>query len=235
VRTSARPKPYHLKKLWRINAAINYKFMKKLIYLLCIASLLVLSACSPKSKLAGTWRATIADETRLTLHPEGTVELDFSVTGLLGKISGSSSGTWTLLDGNRLLLEMQTNGVRTTEINRLEFDGDDMVLTSEKTNTPMRYVRIDGPTQKPKETASDDTGRRKLSKEEMVAVNVRNLKNAGEQYMLENGLTEATYKQVAGVYFPVPVSQLGERYDDLVIHQGMPLTLTVKGKTYKAD
>ncbi|NQY31808.1 MAG: hypothetical protein HRT56_01390 [Coraliomargarita sp.] len=58
---------------------------------------------------------------------------------------------------------------------------------------------------------------RTTSQEKAITNNLRQIAAAGQQYILENGVSEAPYEKLVGDYFPPLKPVTGETYDDIVI------------------
>ena len=119
----------------------------KIITLVVIASL-SLAGCSKKADLVGTWNANLDGNNTITLNADHSAAATIDVQSLFGRVRGTSTGTWTILEKNRLLLEFVTRGVKTTEVDKFEIHGNDLILTKEDTGTTHRYTRVGGATSK---------------------------------------------------------------------------------------
>lgn len=200
--------------------------MHSLLRIIIPAGLLVLSflsGCSPQANLSGTWRAETAGETLITLEKDGTASasVDMNV-GLLGRVQTTSTGIWKIVGEDRLLLEMETLGARGTEVNRFVLDGDDLILTSEKSGQSLRYRRVAG---KAPRSEPDPKVRAMRSPKEEVMNNLRYIHAAADQYCLETGATTVTYEQLVGVYFSPRECFAGERYEGLVLDPKAPVSV----------
>ena len=71
---------------------------------------------------------------------------------------------------------------------------------------------------------------RQQSREKTILNNLRQIASAGQQFILENGATQATFGDVDGVYFATIQPVAGESYSGAtVVEAGSTLSVTTSG------
>lgn len=70
---------------------------------------------------------------------------------------------------------------------------------------------------------------RPITQAKGVSNNLRQIASAGQSYMLEEGVSSVTYKQLEYVYFAPIFDVSGESYDHLVIKEGGGTLQTTMG------
>ena len=61
---------------------------------------------------------------------------------------------------------------------------------------------------------------RQESREKTILNNLRQVASAGQQYILDEGVTDVDFDQLEGTYFPTIDPVAGESYDNLVVVEG---------------
>jgi hypothetical protein len=197
----------------------NSPYRLALIALACFALL----GCSKKSDLVGSWRANMEGKNEITLNKDGTASAVVDTAILFGRAKSELQGSWKLLDGDRLLLEFNAGGVRTSEVSRFELVDGDLVLTRSDTGRSMRYTRVTEPDSSDSQNSS---GKNSASgDEEQIRRNLRQIAAAADQFFLETGTETATYNQLTAYFKPLK-SVSGEKYDGLVIRRDQPFQVT---------
>jgi len=203
----------------------------------CIASLILvfgLFGCSKKSDLTGSWKANMDGDNVMTLNRDGTASMKVDITTLFGRTNENIQGNWKLLDGKRLLLEFQKNGIHTSEINQFEIVDGDLVLARLDNGHTMRYSRVadmDTPPDKPSPSITSGAP----NPEQQIKNNLRYLSMAAEQYFLENGVNQVDSTNLIGpnVYIKELKSVAGERYQGIVVKQGESISVkTADGRVF---
>lgn len=96
---------------------------------------LLLTACSsdPSKKILGTWQETAGDKIVVEFLDDGTFSLKRGIQ--------SMSGKWSILGDGRLKIEVSAFGMTQIQTAKIQFDGDQLLLTDEKGETT-RHIRI---------------------------------------------------------------------------------------------
>ena len=71
---------------------------------------------------------------------------------------------------------------------------------------------------------------RQQSREKTIINNLRQIASAGQQYILETGVTQVGYADLEGDYFPVINPVTGEVYTNItIVEEGGVITVTTAG------
>lgn len=184
-----------------------------------------LTGCSKKSDLVGSWRANMEGENVITLNKDGSASAEVDTAILFGRAKSDLQGTWKVLDGDRLLLEFNAGGARTSEVSQFELINGDLVLTRSDTGRSMRYTRVANADSSHTNAQSNSDKGSATGSEEQINKNLRQIAAAADQFFLETGTESATYEQLTAYFKPLkPV--LGENYAGLVVRRDQPFHVT---------
>lgn len=103
--------------------------MKKLLFV--VMMVLVMMGCSdPKEDILGKWKTTDA---KMELFKDGTVSIEKKGTPF--------SGTYTVLEDNRLKMTLSAMGMELTRVATFKLSDTELVLTAEDDGKVTTYKR----------------------------------------------------------------------------------------------
>jgi hypothetical protein len=95
-----------------------------------------------RAKLVGMWDEVLPGENLVSFTQEGACKL-YLKKGEIGELR-SMDGTWTVTDDGKLEITFTVNGQTLTQSAMVKFEGEEMVLTTEK-GVETRHRRHVGP------------------------------------------------------------------------------------------
>jgi len=107
----------------------------KLTTIVMVFLVLLLAACpsDPSKKILGTWQETAGDKVVVEFLDDGTFTVKSGMRSLSRK--------WSILGDGCLKMEVSTFGMTQIETWKIQFDGNQLLLTDKKGETT-RHIRL---------------------------------------------------------------------------------------------